>query len=524
MRPRGCAARAWCVWRVVRIAEPRDLDRLEPRRHGMRTRCWWSLGSRMRPGARAFRWTSRWPARPAPGSAGSRMVLAGGLTPETVGRGRGPRSTRGRRCKFWGGKPARHQGPRQDRGISGGGVWPKLYRLSARSRDGSARTADGTSPRRSSPRSTISRRCTTACGGTRLLGGAGPRCSRSTSAARRRSPPRRGCRPRSARPVVLKREDLNHTGAHKINNTMGQALLALRMGKRAHHRGDRRRAARRRDRHGLRAVRARVRGLHGRGGRRAAGAQRLPHAAPRRDRGAGRVGHPHAQGRDQRGAARLGDQRPDDALHHRLRRRARSVSPHGARLPVGHRPGGARADAGAAGAGCPRRSWPAWAAARTRSASSPPSWTTRTWSWSASRRRGRGSAAARHSATLSAGTPGVLHGSLSYLLQDADGQVAPAHSVSAGLDYPGVGPEHSWLRDSGRVALRLGHRSPRRSTRSRRSRGWRGSSPRSRRRTRSPGCAAAAGGGRTARPVLVCLSGRGDKDVAHVAALLGAPA
>ncbi len=72
-------------------------------------------------------------------------------------------------------------------------------------------------------------------------------------------------------------------------------------------------------------------------------------------------------------------------------------------------------------------------------------------SWSASRRRARASPAASHSATLTAGSPGVLHGSLSYLLQDADGQVAPAHSVSAGLDYPGVGPEHSWLRDTGRV-------------------------------------------------------------------------
>ena len=59
---------------------------------------------------------------------------------------------------------------------------------------------------------------------------------------------------------------------------------------------------------------------------------------------------------------------------------------------------------------------------------------------------GQGLESGRHSATLSAGTPGVLHGSLSYLLQDAEGQVAPAHSVSAGLDYPGVGPEHSWLR------------------------------------------------------------------------------
>ncbi len=64
---------------------------------------------------------------------------------------------------------------------------------------------------------------------------------------------------------------------------------------------------------------------------------------------------------------------------------------------------------------------------------------------------GEGLATGRHSASLSAGTPGVLHGALSYLLQDEDGQVAPAHSVSAGLDYPGVGPEHSYLKDAGRA-------------------------------------------------------------------------
>jgi tryptophan synthase beta chain len=57
----------------------------------------------------------------------------------------------------------------------------------------------------------------------------------------------------------------------------------------------------------------------------------------------------------------------------------------------------------------------------------------------------------RHSASLSRGTPGVLHGARSYLLQDAAGQVHPAHSISAGLDYPGVGPEHSHLKDSGRA-------------------------------------------------------------------------
>jgi tryptophan synthase beta chain len=64
---------------------------------------------------------------------------------------------------------------------------------------------------------------------------------------------------------------------------------------------------------------------------------------------------------------------------------------------------------------------------------------------------GEGLETQHHAATLSKGTPGVLHGARSYLLQDADGQVLEAHSISAGLDYPGVGPEHSWLRESGRV-------------------------------------------------------------------------
>jgi len=136
---------------------------------------------------------------------------------------------------------------------------------------------------------------------------------------------------------------------------------------------------------------------------------------------------------------------------------------------------------------------------------------------------GEGLASGHHSATLTAGTPGVLHGSLSYLLQNADGQVAPAHSISAGLDYPGVGPEHSQLRDSGRVIYstatdaeaieafqalcRLEGIIPALETAHafawvRRSAGqWVGSDT-----------------------VLVCLSGRGDKDVAHVADLLGNPA
>ena len=65
---------------------------------------------------------------------------------------------------------------------------------------------------------------------------------------------------------------------------------------------------------------------------------------------------------------------------------------------------------------------------------------------------GLGLASGAHAACLNGGRPGVLHGNLTYLLQDGDGQIHPAHSVSAGLDYPGVGPEHALLHDSGRVA------------------------------------------------------------------------
>jgi tryptophan synthase beta chain len=64
---------------------------------------------------------------------------------------------------------------------------------------------------------------------------------------------------------------------------------------------------------------------------------------------------------------------------------------------------------------------------------------------------GHGIETGEHAAALTAGSPGVLHGSRSYLLQDDDGQVIEPHSISAGLDYPGVGPEHAWLKDEGRV-------------------------------------------------------------------------
>ena len=64
---------------------------------------------------------------------------------------------------------------------------------------------------------------------------------------------------------------------------------------------------------------------------------------------------------------------------------------------------------------------------------------------------GSGIASGKHAASLSAGSPGVLHGNRTYLLQDANGQIIETHSISAGLDYPGVGPEHAWLKDLGRA-------------------------------------------------------------------------
>jgi tryptophan synthase beta chain len=131
---------------------------------------------------------------------------------------------------------------------------------------------------------------------------------------------------------------------------------------------------------------------------------------------------------------------------------------------------------------------------------------------------GEGLDSGRHSASLAAGSPGVLHGSLSYLLQDSDGQVAPAHSVSAGLDYPGVGPEHSFLKDSQRArytsatddeALDAFHRLSE----------LEGIIP----ALESAHAVAhvLANGPSYAGPVVVCLSGRGDKDVAHVARIEG---
>jgi tryptophan synthase beta chain len=133
---------------------------------------------------------------------------------------------------------------------------------------------------------------------------------------------------------------------------------------------------------------------------------------------------------------------------------------------------------------------------------------------------GEGVASGHHAATLVAGSPGVLHGAMSYVLQDAEGQVRPTHSISAGLDYPGVGPEHSYFKDSGRaryVAItdaaalegfhmlcRLEGIIP----------ALESSHAIAYLKTLAPQL------GRD-RTILVCLSGRGDKDVETVARTMG---
>jgi tryptophan synthase beta chain len=134
---------------------------------------------------------------------------------------------------------------------------------------------------------------------------------------------------------------------------------------------------------------------------------------------------------------------------------------------------------------------------------------------------GQGIATGKHAASISAGSPGVLHGNRTYLLQDDNGQITETHSISAGLDYPGVGPEHAFLKDIGRAeyvgitdaeALDAFHYLCR----------TEGIIPAL---ESSHAVAYAMKLAKTMRPdqsILVNLSGRGDKDIGTVADLSGA--
>jgi tryptophan synthase beta chain len=131
---------------------------------------------------------------------------------------------------------------------------------------------------------------------------------------------------------------------------------------------------------------------------------------------------------------------------------------------------------------------------------------------------GEGLDSERHSASLARGRPGVLHGSLSYLLQDEHGQVHPAHSISAGLDYPGVGPEHSYLKDTGRaqyVAVSDREALEGFGLLSR----LEGIIPALETAHAVSWIASQRGRWKRDEPVLLCVSGRGDKDVAQVSAM-----
>ena len=253
--------------------------------------------------------------------------------------------------------------------------------------------------------------------------------------------------------IYLKREELNHTGAHKVNNVLGQILLARRMGKK-------------------RIIAETGAGMHGVATATLCArfglecivymgavdverqkAERVSHAHARRQGRAGAVRREDAQGRDERGAARLGDQRRHDLLLHRHRRRPASVSDDGARFSIDHRPRDARADARRRRPAAGFARSPASAAARTPWACFIRSSTTGRSRFTASKRPGTASTPAMHAASIAGGRPGVLHGNRTYLLMNEDGQINEAHSISAGLDYPGVGPEHAWLNDLGRVTF-----------------------------------------------------------------------
>src|SRR5687767_12593720 len=129
---------------------------------------------------------------------------------------------------------------------------------------------------------------------------------------------------------------------------------------------------------------------------------------------------------------------------------------------------------------------------------------------------GAGVDSGRHSASLSRGTPGVLHGSLSYLLQDESGQVHPAHSISAGLDYPGVGPEHAHLKATGRATYVAATDDDALAGFELLSR-LEGIVPALETAHAVAWVAGQAGRWSADEPVLLCVSGRGDKDVAQVA-------
>ena len=251
--------------------------------------------------------------------------------------------------------------------------------------------------------------------------------------------------------IYIKREDLNHTGAHKINNTIGQALLARRMGKR-------------------RVIAETGAGMHGVAAATAAARYGMQCVVYMGSEDVKRQAQ-NVYRMKLLGASVVpvesGSRTLKDALNEAMRDWVTHVEstfyiigtvagPHPypmmvrdfqsvigeeclAQMPelAGRQPDAVIACVGG-GSNAMGIFYPYIPHADVRLIGVEAA--------------GEGLASGKHAASLCAGKPGVLHGNRTYLLQDANGQITETHSVSAGLDYPGVGPEHAWLKDSGRAS------------------------------------------------------------------------
>jgi len=250
--------------------------------------------------------------------------------------------------------------------------------------------------------------------------------------------------------VYLKREDLLHTGAHKINNAIGQALLAKRMGKK-------------------RVIAETGAGQHGVAAATACalmglecvvymGTEDMRRQRPNVDRmgllGA-EVAPVEAGARTLKEAvsAAIRDWVANVATTHYIIGSAVGPSPYPALVRDLQRVIGdeIREQAQAAEGRLPDRVVACVGGGSNAIGAFVPFVHDAGVELIGVEAAGEGLETGRHSAPLTTGARGVLHGAMSAVLQDADGQVLEAHSVSAGLDYPGVGPEHAWLRDEGRV-------------------------------------------------------------------------
>jgi tryptophan synthase beta chain len=250
--------------------------------------------------------------------------------------------------------------------------------------------------------------------------------------------------------IYLKREDLNHTGAHKINNCLGQILLARRMGK-------------------TRIIAETGAGQHGVATATVAARFGLPCVVYMGEvdieRQKPNVFRMHLLGAEVRGVS-SGSRTLKDAMNEALRDWVANV--HDTFYIIGSAAGPhpypemvrdfqcvigneTREQLRAAEGRLPDMIVACVGGGSNAIGMFHPFLDDREVEIHGVEAAGEGVETERHAATLSKGAPGVLHGAKSYLLQNDDGQILEAHSISAGLDYPGVGPEHSWLKDQGRV-------------------------------------------------------------------------